>query len=162
MTEPWLEPSLIKFQSGALPTTADWGQEATWCLSKWYWPGNCYYEMVDLCWRPLWGGRDWFLREGNWGRGYNMGLCLRKGVKVTTQPSGWLADHLYAVNTEFWGRMENGTYFSQECRGWASPRGGRLPSQTCETSLSFLVSPDGVVILICLKSEEGARGNFLR
>ena len=37
-----------------------------------------------------------------------------------------------------------------------------LPSQTCELSPSFPVSPEGVVILIFLKSEEGVQGNFLR
>lgn len=37
-----------------------------------------------------------------------------------------------------------------------------LLSQTCELSPSLPVSPEGAVILIFLKSEEGAQGNFLR
>lgn len=74
----------------------------------------------------------------------------------------WVAwGHQSAVNAEFRGRTG---YISPRSAGdvWMEPRGCRLPSPTCELSLSFSVSPGGVVVLIFLKSEEGAQGNFLR
>lgn len=102
----------------------------------------------------------------SWGKqtreeGRIRGYVQRTGVKVAVQSHWWLARHQFAVNAEFQG----GEHFSPECRGGGLakvPRECVLLSQTCDISLLFPVSPEGVVMLIFLKSEKGAQGNFSR